>query len=129
LGKSMRHVYGDTWCKGVHTTRSGIYEAMAGGGAFITDMRYANELIHGLKSAKKVGVPHRTIWMERPGVGPANQEEADTTSLMKPLADHIIHNDVHIKGLKENEWPESLEHAVITALATGRKEVKASEFA
>jgi len=113
LGHGMRQVDPNIWVNGVFNPRTGIFEAMSKAGAVITDTRYINEASAGRRWSKKLGVPFRLIWIERPGVGPVHKTEAETTSLLKQLADVIIVNDADIrteKGLKSTQL--TLLHAM-----------------
>jgi putative phage-type endonuclease len=127
FGRGMRSVDPDVWVRGIFNSRSGIYEAATQNGVFITDCRYANEVIAGMKAARDLNLPHRLIWIERPGCKPKG-EEGYTTIHLKALADHIIYNDDPVPNLKANEWPISLESAVLYVFGTGIREVKASDF-
>lgn len=94
LGHGMRSVDPNVWVNGVFNPRTGIFEAMSGTGAVITDCRYVNEASLGRKYATSLGVPFRLVWVERPGVGPVHKTEAQTTSLLRSMADVIFVNDV-----------------------------------
>lgn len=96
LGHGMRSVDPDVWVNGVFNGRTGIYESMVKNGAIITDTRYVNEVSVGRKHADRLGVPFRLVWVERPGVGPANEMERDFTSLLCSMSDVIIINNADL---------------------------------
>jgi putative phage-type endonuclease len=124
LGDGIRSVHPDVWVNGVFSEFTGIFESMTGPGAVITDCRKLNEVVNGRRAAKESGVPHRLIWIDRPGVGPVHDSERDETALLRNVADRIIVNDVDI----ETE-PEALNQAVMVALSNaGPRMIKASNF-
>lgn len=129
LGQGMREIDPDVWVNGVFNARDGIYEVMANNGAFITDTRYVNEVSHGRKHAERLGVPFRLIWVERPGVGPANEMERDFTSLLRAMSDTVLVNDAD--GTTE-VGRKALEMALVYAMGSVPKglavEVKASSL-
>ena len=127
FGRGMRQVDPDVWVRGIFNSRSSLYEDVISQGVFITDCRYMNEVVAGMKTAKFLNVPHRLFWIERKGKQPKG-EEYDTTRYLQAVADHIIHNDVTLQELRTNEWPQALEDAVLYVMATGEREVKASDF-
>jgi putative phage-type endonuclease len=114
LGHGMRGVDPEVWVNGIFNGRTGIYEAMVDMGAIITDCRYVNEASHGRKHAERLGVPFRLVWVEKPGVGPANEMERDFTSLLKPMADIVLVNDMNIK---DPVGAKALEIAVVWSMS------------
>jgi hypothetical protein len=124
LGDGIRSVHPDVWINGVFSDFTGIFEAMENSGAVITDCRKVNELVNGRRASASVGVPHRLIWVDRPGVGPVHESERDETTLLRNVADRIIVNDT---STKTN--PEALQQAVMVALSNaGPRVIKASSF-
>jgi hypothetical protein len=124
LGDGIRSVHPDVWVNGVFNDFTGVFDAMKSNGAVITDARKINEVVNGRRAAKESGVPHRLIWVDRPGVGPVHESEQLETSLLRGVADRIIVNDADIK-----ENPEALKQAVMVALSNaGPKVIKASSF-
>ena len=129
LGHGMRGVDPNVWVNGIFNPRTGIYDAMSKEGAFITDCRYVNEASAGRRAAARLGVPFRLIWIERPGVGPVHQTEAETTSLLKSMSDVIIVNDTDITkktGLQAAQL--ALLHAMNTVPDGKTKVIPASQF-
>lgn len=124
LGDGMRTIDSNIWVTGVFNERNGSSAAAVGKGLVVTDCRKVNELIAGQRAASELGVPHRIFWIERPGIGPVHESEANETRLVKGLADRVIVNDVDI-----NEDPGALKQAVLTALSgAGPRVVRASNF-
>jgi putative phage-type endonuclease len=124
LGDGIRSVHPDVWVNGVFSDFTGIFDTMRGPGSVITDARKINEVVNGKRAAKDEGVPHRLLWIDRPGVGPVHESEARETSLLRGVADRIIVNDVDTK-----DDPEALQQAVMVALSNaGPKVIKASSF-
>lgn len=124
LGDGMREVFPEIWARGIFNQKTGIYEAMRTSGAHITDCRNVNEHVLASRAARSLGVPYRLIWIERPGIGPKNDSERIRTRLLKPLADTIIHNDVDLRQVGTTP----LEQALITAIATDRRDVRCSDY-
>lgn len=129
LGAGMRAVEPDVWIKGVFNMRSGLFEAMQTEGAHITDCRYLNEYSYGVRYAHQFKVPHKLIWIERPGIVPANEEESLTTSLLKPIADIIIHNNHKFSQINAVDIKNHVfRAAILAAIGSGKKEVKVSDY-
>ncbi len=128
LGAGMRAIYPDVWVKGLYKPENGIFDAIQGLGAIVSDCRYVNEHIHGKRVAGLLNVPYRLIWVEKPGVPPRNEEEATATRHLRGLANIIVHNDVVIHNMSEDHFPVALERAVLSAIGQGLREVKASDF-
>lgn len=124
LGDGIRSVHPDVWINGVFSDFTGIFDEMQGAGAVITDCRKLNEHVNGKRAATESGVPHRLIWIDRPGVGPVHESEEKETSLLRNVADKIIVNDTDIKS-----DPDALKQAVMVALSNaGPRVIKASSF-
>lgn len=102
LGKGMRAVSPDVWATGIYHPEKGFRGAARGKGAYITDGRYLNEHVKAKMMASELGVPYRSIWIdsEERGIGAANQEEEEKTSLMKGVADFTFFNDMKIDSLE-----------------------------
>lgn len=129
LGHGMRQVDPNIWVNGVFNPRTGIYEAMSKEGAVITDTRYVNEASAGRRAAAKLGVPFRLIWIDRHGVGPVHQTEAETTSLLRSMADVIIVNDANIlteDGLAASQM--AMMHAMSVVPDGSQKTISAFSF-
>jgi hypothetical protein len=107
----MRKIHSDVWVDGVFNTTTGIYETMVKSGAIITDARYVNEVSAGRKHAAKLGVPSRAIWVERPGVKPANDTEKETA--FPSVYDIILVNDLDAKN--EDDYA-AMEKALLQAM-------------
>lgn len=66
----------------------------------VSDCRFGNEATEFMNLLPK-GVKVVRIWVERPGIGPANSDEAKYTTPLKELADVVLKNDGTLEELDE----------------------------
>lgn len=127
LGAGMRAIYPDVWLRGVFNEKSGLYESMSNYGAYLSDVRYVNEHAFGIMEAKRLGLPNKLIWIDSSlrGINPANEEEAQTTSLLADTADIIIRNDLVIDS---GALLEAAMDMVVLKIYQGQKKIKVSDI-
>jgi hypothetical protein len=111
LGHGMRKIHSDVWVDGVFNSTTGVYGTMSKSGAVITDARYVNEVSAGRKHAARLGVPCRAIWVERPGVKPANDTEKETA--FPSVYDIVLVNDLNAKNPEDYA---AMERALLKAM-------------
>lgn len=102
VAKLAKGVYRDVWVEPVVGDK-GFASAAVSTGVILTDWRHVNEYVRLERAAAELGVPFRSVWVQRPDGKPYSEEEASKTSHLRDLADIRLWNDFDLGDVNSEE--------------------------